>query len=125
MLLYQQSVKLWNDVMTFIHSEPKRQFRSQVRQEMLHVDNIYTVFSKSGKMKLIELCECLLEVYFKNIIDETVLLVNSWSPFKNKDLADSVKLLNKIIHVFVMTSKMTHLIQAFQRYGFQVWEKFH
>ena len=56
----------------------------------------------------------------KNTPDETVLLVDSWSPFKNKDLIDSVMLPNKIIHVFVMPVKTIHLIQSLDRYSFQV-----
>ena len=87
---------------------------------MFQSDNISTVPSKSGKMGSKELCEHLSEAYFKNTPDETVLLVHSWSPFKNKNLIDSVTSPYKTIHVFVIPAKITHLIQALDKYGFLV-----
>ena len=108
-----------------VYSEPKGQFGPQVRQKMFQAGNIYTVVSKSGKMGLKELREYLSEVYFKNTTDETILLVDSWSPFKNNNLIDSVTPPNKTVHVFVMPAKTTHLIQHLDKYGFRVGKKFH
>lgn len=107
-----------------VYPKPRGKFGINVKRNMFQASNIYTIATKSGKMGSQELRTWLTEIYFKITPQETVLLVDSWSAFKNQVLINNCIPSDKDMHLFNIPPKTTALIQPLDKYGFRLWKNF-
>ncbi|OWA54987.1 hypothetical protein BV898_19374 [Hypsibius exemplaris] len=64
-------------------------FGPLVKKDLFTAPNIYVTASRSGKMMKDHLKTWLKEVYFPHVGDRTVLLIDSWSTYKNQALLNN------------------------------------
>jgi hypothetical protein len=70
--------------------EPSGKFGPRVEKEMFSASNIYVTASKSGKLTKEHLQLWFKEVFFPNVGNKSVLIVDSWTTYNDEALIKSV-----------------------------------
>jgi hypothetical protein len=65
------------------------------------------------------------EVFFPNVGDNSVLLLDSWTTFNDKTMIKkSVTPSNKRLEILRIPPKTTSIVQPLDKYGFRLWKNF-
>lgn len=86
--------------------------------------NLYVVASKSGKLTKTLMVEWFDKVYFPNAPIESILYVDSWNCFNDRESIDKVKPGYQTLHMLQMPPKTTSLIQPLDVGFFRTWKQF-
>ncbi|OWA54178.1 hypothetical protein BV898_18593 [Hypsibius exemplaris] len=97
-------------------------FGPQVQQDLFVAHNILVTASNSGKMKKEHLTVWLEQVYFPHVGDRTVLVIDSWSIYKNRTLLDAANPEGREVQIVAVPPKTTSLCQPLDVYGFRTWK---
>jgi hypothetical protein len=71
--------------------EPDGKFGPRVEENLFQAPNIYVTASRSGKLTKEHLIEWFKNVYFANTPDKSILLVDSWTTYNDKNAIEGVK----------------------------------
>ncbi len=110
--------------MLIILQEPKGKFGPRVEIDLFRAPNIYAAASTSGKITKDILKLWFNEIYFPNVSDRSVLLLDSLTHYKEQSLISSVTPSKKHLEILTIPPKTTGLIQPLDKYGFQIWKNF-
>ncbi|OQV22053.1 hypothetical protein BV898_03900 [Hypsibius exemplaris] len=91
MITIDATGKLLNPLFIVMQEITGDQFGPQVQQDHFVAPNILVTPSNSGKMKE-HLTMWLDQVYIPNVGNRTVLVIDSWSTYKNRIILDAVPL---------------------------------
>lgn len=105
-----------------ILQETNGTFGPQVEKNLEIPKNIELSCSKSGKMSLLELKLWLKNSVSPNLTENSLLLLDSWSGFKNKTILDAN--LPKTCNVQIIPAKTTGMIQPCDVGLFLYWKQF-
>jgi hypothetical protein len=104
--------------------EPNGEFGPRVEQGMFSAPNIKVTASKSGKLTKEHLRLWFREVFFPNVGNKSVLIVDSWTTYNDKVLITNVSPSNKELEILTIPPKTTALVQPLDKYGFRLWKNF-
>jgi hypothetical protein len=90
---------------------------------MFSAPNIEVTASKSGKLTKAHLQLWFQEVFFPNVGNKSVLIVDSWTTYNYKVLI-TVTPSNKELEILTIPPKTTALVQPLDKYGFRLWKNF-
>jgi hypothetical protein len=91
---------------------------------MFSAPNIYVTASKSGKLTKEHLQLWFKEVFFPNVGNKSVLIVDSWTTYNDKVLIKNATPSNKELETLTIPPKTTALVQPLDKYGFRLWKNF-
>ncbi|OQV15818.1 hypothetical protein BV898_10070 [Hypsibius exemplaris] len=97
-------------------------FGPLVKKNLFTAPNIYVTASRSRKMMKDHLKTWLEEVYFPHVGDRTVLVIDSWSTYKNQVLLNNATPKGREVQVVTVPAKTTSLCQPLDVYGFRMWK---
>ena len=80
--------------------------------------------TSSGKLTKEELKMWFEDVYFPSVGQQSVLLVDSWTSYKDQDMINSVKPMDKNVEILTIPPNTTSLVQPLDKYGFRLWKNF-
>jgi hypothetical protein len=86
---------------------------------MVSAPNIYVTASKSGKLTKEHFRLWFKEVFFPNVGNKSVLIVDSWTTYNYKALIKSVTPSNKELEILTIPPKTTALVQPLEKCGFR------
>ena len=109
--------------MLVVLKEKHGNFGPIVSANFFQADNLYVMPSVSGKLTKGLVKKWLTEVYLKEVPDESVLLLDSWTK-QNEENILSMLPDNKRIIVKTIPKKTTGMIQPLDVYGFRIWKQF-
>ncbi|OQV22539.1 hypothetical protein BV898_03365 [Hypsibius exemplaris] len=66
----------------------------------------------------------LEEVFFPHVGDRTVLVIDSWSTYKNTALLDAATPEGPHVQIVTVPPKTTPLCQPLDVFGFRMWKTF-
>jgi hypothetical protein len=89
---------------------------------LLKAPNIYVRASTSGKLTKEELKVWFKDVFFPAIGERSVLLVDSWTTYKDRVMIQSVTPEDKEIEIVTIPPNTTSLVQPLDKYGFRLWK---
>lgn len=104
--------------------ERNGEFGSRVQRDMFTAQNIFIQASASGKLMKSHLLNWFTEVYFKNVPNDTLLLVDSWTTYNDQQAIDNVKPGDKNVKILRIPPKTTPLIQPLDVYFFRMYKNF-
>ncbi|OQV21416.1 hypothetical protein BV898_04625 [Hypsibius exemplaris] len=99
-------------------------FGPQVQRDLFTAPNTLVTASSSGKMKKEHLKVWLEEVFFPHVGDRTVLVIDSWSTYKNTALLDAATPEGRHVQIVTVPPKTTPLCQPLDVFGFRMWKTF-
>lgn len=108
--------------MLVVLKEPTGNFGSQVFKKLKQRSNISVDCSKSGKLGKEHLKTWFEKVYFPNSPEKSLLLVDSWNVYKNRELINSVKPENKSLSILTIPPKTTGFCQPLDKYFFRQYK---
>lgn len=80
--------------------------------------NIYPVSSQSGKMNKALLEKWFKEIYFPNVGEKTLLLLDSWNAHKDTALLETATPKDKNVEIMIIPEGTTGICQPLDVYGF-------
>ncbi len=86
---------------------------------MFKAPNIYVTATKSGKLTINELKIWFKEIYFPAVGDKSVLFIDSWNTYKDRDLIKGVTPEGKNVEILTIPPNTTSLAQPLDKYGFR------
>lgn len=95
-----------------------------VQETMFRAENIFQLPSVSGKVGKEHIITWFEQVYFPNVNDKTLLIVDSLSHYKDIQAITSVKPMNKEFELSTIPPNTTSIIQPLDVYGFRPWKNF-
>jgi hypothetical protein len=104
--------------------EPTGSFGPRVMLTLFIAPNIFVKSSKSGKLTKEELKIWFAEVFFPAIGERSVLLLDSWTTYKDKAMVKSVTPANKELDILNIPLNTTSMVQPLDKYGFRFWKNF-
>jgi hypothetical protein len=104
--------------------EPSGSFGPRVMQTLFKAPNIYVKVSTSGKLTKEELKVWFKDIYFPSVGPQSVLLVDSWTTYKDRDMIHSVRPIDKNVEILTIPPNTTSLVQPLDKYGFRLWKNF-
>jgi hypothetical protein len=104
--------------------EPTGSFGPRVMQTLFTAPNIYVRSSKSGKLTKEELKIWFTEVFFPAVGERSVLLLDSWTTYKDKAMIKSVTPADKELEILTIPPNTTSMVQPLDKYGFRLWKNF-
>jgi hypothetical protein len=107
-----------------ILQEPTGKFGPRVEKELFRAPNIYVTASTSGKLTKDLLQIWFKDVFFPNVGEKSVLLLDSLTTYNNRSLISSATPSNKQLKIQTIPPKTTGLIQPLDKYGFRLWKNF-
>ncbi|OQV19463.1 hypothetical protein BV898_06454 [Hypsibius exemplaris] len=66
----------------------------------------------------------LEQVYFPHVDNRTVLVIDSWSTYKNRALLDAATPEGREVQIVTVLPKITPLCQPLDVYKFRMWKAF-
>ena len=90
---------------------------------MFKSDNVYGTYSKSGKLTKETVRDWLHYVYFSNLQDESVLILDSWGGQNENYLLITLPERKKL-EILVVPKGTTGFVQPLDVYGFRIWKCF-
>jgi hypothetical protein len=94
-------------------------FGPRVLQTLFKAPNIYVTATKSGKLTKNELKLWFKDLYFPTVGSKSVLLIDSWTTYKNKEMIKSVTPERKSVEILTIPPNTTSFIQPLDKYGFR------
>jgi hypothetical protein len=104
--------------------EPTGSFGPRVLQTLFKAPNIYVRASTSGKLTKEELKIWFKDVFFPAVGERSVLLVDSWTTYKDRAMIQNVTPEDKEIEILTIPPSTTSLVQPLDKYGFRLWKNF-
>jgi hypothetical protein len=104
--------------------EPTGSFGPRVQQTLFSAPNIYVTASKSGKLTKAELKLWFEAVFFPNVREKSVLLIDSGTTYNDKEMINSITPSNKELEIQKIPPKTTSMVQPLDKYGFRLWKNF-
>ena len=74
-------------------------FGPRIEENLFQAPNIHVTASRSGKSTKEHLIEWFLNVYFANTSDNSILLVDSWATYNDKNVIEGVKPADKFFDI--------------------------
>jgi hypothetical protein len=99
--------------------EQSGSFGPRVIQSLFKAPNIYVTATKSGKLTINELKIWFKEIYFPAVGDKSVLFIDSWNTYKDRDLIKGVTPEGKNVEILTIPPNTTSLAQPLDKYGFR------
>jgi hypothetical protein len=104
--------------------EPDGKFGPRVEENLFQAPNIYVTASRSGKLTKEHLIEWFKNVYFANTPDKSIILVDSWTTYNDRNAIEGVKPAEKNFDILKIPPKTTSLFQPLDVYFFRTWKNF-
>lgn len=104
--------------------EVKGMFGPIIKKNLFTSPNVSAYPSKSGKVTKEILISWFKEIYFPNVSGNSVLIVDSWRTYNDKEAIGSVKPANKEYEMLIIPPKTTSQIQPLDVFFFRTWKNF-
>ncbi|MDI9313009.1 MAG: hypothetical protein QM535_22555 [Limnohabitans sp.] len=111
--------------MLVVLKEPSGKLSDRLKSSLFNASNIYVECSKSGKMGKEHLKSFFENVYFPSSPQQSLLLVDSWTVYKDRELIDSVKPENKSLDIMMIPPKTTGYCQPLDKFFFRPYKVFY
>lgn len=99
-------------------------FGPHVKSTLHPADNLYVVASKSGKLTKQLMLEWFSKVYFPNAPASSILYIDSWTCYNDRNAIKRTKPHNKELKLLQIPPKTTPLIQPLDVHFFRTWKQF-
>jgi hypothetical protein len=104
--------------------EPSGDFGPRVKQTLFTAPNLFVRASSSGKLTKNDLNIWFEEIFFPNVGNDVVLLVDSWNTYKDKEMIKNVTPNDKKLEILTIPAKTTSIAQPLDKFGFRIWKNF-
>jgi hypothetical protein len=115
--------KLLNTLLVVLQ-ENDNKFGPVVQKNIFKAPNICVIPSKSGKLNKEHLITWFKDVFFTNSGQQSVLLVDSWTTYKDTKAINNIKPNEHEFKMLTIPAHTTHLVQPLDVYCFRFWKNF-
>ena len=107
-----------------ILQEKDGKFGPKVQQDLFKATNVFVVPSKSGKLNKEHIVTRFKEIFFPNSDKQSILLVDSWTTYKDKKAIDDVTPEESNLKMHTIPAHTTSFVQPLDVYCFRYWKNF-
>jgi hypothetical protein len=104
--------------------ETSGEFGPRVRENLFQAPNVYVTASRSGKLTKDHLKTWFKDVFFPNVGEKSILLIDSWTTYNDIDAINEVTPDGKDLELLTIPKQTTSLVQPLDVYGFRIWKDF-